>query len=169
MSLKFPSERFATIQSSWLEPRKVRQMTFVGEKRMILYDDLELHEKIRVFDVRIERPAFYDTFDEFRYSYHYGDSYIPRLEQTEPLKRMCEHFLDCVGSGERPLSCGRKGLEVVRILEASSASLKDSGGSVQLDPDKGNSVVAGVGRRSLEAPSAEGLARIKAPMPAPEE
>jgi predicted dehydrogenase len=130
MSLMFSDRRFATIQSSWLEPRKVRQMTFVGEKRMIVYDDLQPLEKIRIYDVRVERPPFYDSLAEFQYSYHYGDSYIPRIEQEEPLKRMCQHFLDCIDSGDQPLTCGRKGLELVRILEASSESMEASGAPV---------------------------------------
>ena len=86
MSLTFRHKRFATIQSSWLEPRKVREMTIVGTRRMIVYDDLQTIEKVRIYDVRVERPPHYDTFAEFHYSYHYGDSYIPHLKQEEPLK-----------------------------------------------------------------------------------
>ncbi len=102
ISLTFPQKRFATIQSSWLEPRKVREMTIVGTRRMIVYDDLQTLEKIRVYDVRVERPPHYDTFAEFHYSYHYGDIYIPRLEQGEPLKTECQHFLDCIEKGMTP-------------------------------------------------------------------
>src|SRR6201993_1306135 len=69
ISLSFRQNRFATIQSSWLEPRKVREMTIVGTRRMIVYDDLQPNEKIRVYDVRVDRPAHYDTFGEFQYSY----------------------------------------------------------------------------------------------------
>ena len=87
ISLSFPHNRFATIQSSWLEPRKVREMTIVGTRRMILYDDLQTLEKIRIFDVRVERPPHYDTFAEFQYSYHYGDSYIPHINQVYMLFR----------------------------------------------------------------------------------
>jgi predicted dehydrogenase len=130
MSLTFSQQRFATIQSSWLEPRKVREMTIVGTRRMIVYDDLQTHEKIRVYDVRVERPPHYDTFAEFHYSYHYGDSYIPYLKQEEPLKTECEHFLDCIENGTSPLSGGRAGLEMVQILEAASTSLKANGAPV---------------------------------------
>jgi predicted dehydrogenase len=132
MSLTFPSKQFATIQSSWLEPRKIREMTFVGTRRMIVYDDLQTSEKIRVYDTRVERPPHYDTFAEFHYSYHYGDSYIPHIKQEEPLKAECEHFLECIRSGEAPLSDGRSGLELVRILEASSESLRANGAPVML-------------------------------------
>ena len=67
MSLTFGKKRFATIQSSWLEPRKVREMTIVGTQRMIVYDDLKTREKIQVYDVRVERPPHYDTYAEFEY------------------------------------------------------------------------------------------------------
>src|SRR6266853_4201008 len=132
ISLTFGHKRFATIQSSWLEPRKIREMTIVGTRRMIVYDDLETNEKIRIYDVRVERPAHYDTFADFHYSYHYGDSYIPQIKQEEPLKAEMQHFLDCIEKGARPLTSGREGLELVRILEAASTSLKDGGAPVSL-------------------------------------
>jgi predicted dehydrogenase len=130
ISLSFRNKRFATIQSSWLEPRKVREMTIVGTRRMIVYDDLETHEKIRIYDTRVERPPHHDTFADFHYSYHYGDSYIPYMRQEEPLKAECQHFLECIEMGRTPLSGGRKGLELVRVLEAASASLKCQGGPI---------------------------------------
>ena len=78
----------------------------------------------------MERPPHYDTFAEFHYSYHYGDSYIPYLKQEEPLKTECEHFLDCIENGTDPATGGQAGLEMVRILEAASASLKANGAPV---------------------------------------
>lgn len=130
MSLTFPHRKFATIQSSWLEPRKVREMTIVGTRRMIVYDDLQTLEKIKVYDVRVERPPHYDTFAEFHYSYHYGDSYIPRLQQEEPLRSLCQHFLDCIEFRSKPLTGGPEGLELVRILEAAHASLRANGAPI---------------------------------------
>ena len=105
-------------------------MTIVGTRRMIVYDDVETLEKLRVYDVRVERPPHSDTFADFHYSYHYGDSFIPYLKQEEPLKTQCQHFLDCIATGARPLSDGHNGLELVRILEAASASLKRQGAPV---------------------------------------
>src|SRR6058998_908816 len=127
MSLLFPHKRFATIQSSWLEPRKIREMTIVGSRRMIVYDDLRTREKIRIYDVRVERPPHYDTFAEFQYSYHYGDSYIPHLQQEEPLTLACRHFIDCIETNSAPMTSGRQGLELIRLLEGASASLKMNG------------------------------------------
>lgn len=132
MCVSFRNDRFATIQSSWLDPRKVREMTIVGTKRMIVYDDVQPLEKIKVFDARVEVPPHYDTFAEFQYSYHYGDSYIPYVKQEEPLKVECQHFLDCIKHGKMPLSNGRQGMEVVKVLEAASASLKQNGAAVSL-------------------------------------
>jgi predicted dehydrogenase len=137
MSLHFRNGCFATIQSSWLEPRKVRQITIVGSKRTIVYDDVRSLEKIRIHDVRIETPPHYDSFAEFQYSYHYGDCLIPRLDQREPLGAMCEHFAACVNDGTEPLTDGRRGLEIVRILEAASASLRAAGAPVALEDRRG--------------------------------
>ena len=132
MCLSFPNQRSAIIHSSWLDPRKVREMTIVGSKRMIVYDDVATLEKIRIFDARVERPPHYDTFAEFHYAYHYGDVYAPYVKQEEPLKTECQHFLDCIRDGSVPLTDGNRGLELVRILEASSESLKQGGAPVEL-------------------------------------
>ena len=136
MSLSFRKKRFATIQSSWLEPRKVREMTIVGTRRMIVYDDLQTLEKIRVYDVRVERPPHYDSFAEFQYSYHYGDSYIPHIHQEEPLRSLAQHFVNCIVTGAKPATSGEEGLELVKILEAASASLRANGAPVFLSPPR---------------------------------
>jgi predicted dehydrogenase len=151
MSLIFRNNKFATIQSSWLEPRKVREMTIVGSRRMIVYDDLQPLEKIRIYDARVERPPHYDSFAEFQYSYHYGDSYIPHIKHEEPLKAECQHFIDCVEKGSRPLSGGEEGLELVRILEASTASLKAHGAPISLSKLRSPAPVAAPLRSSRRA------------------
>jgi predicted dehydrogenase len=132
MHLSFSKSRSAVVHSSWLDPKKTREMTIVGSKRMVVYDDVEPLEKIRIFDARVERPAHYDTFAEFQYAYHYGDMYAPRIKQEEPLRLECQHFLECIQTGKTPLTGGARGLEVVRILEASSLSLKQGGKPVSL-------------------------------------
>ena len=132
MSLNFRQDCSAIIHSSWLDPRKVREMTIVGSKRMLLYDDVAALEKIRIFDMQVERPPHYDTYAEFQYAYHYGDVSSPYVKQEEPLKAECLHFLECIQESQRPLTCGARGLELVRILEASTASLKLHGAAVSL-------------------------------------
>ena len=132
MHLNFRKNRCAFIHNSWLDPKKVRQMTVVGSQRMIVYDDTEPLEKLKIYDARVEVPPHYDTFAEFTYSYHYGDSYVPYIKQDEPLKLECQHFLECIVQGAVPITNGRLGLEVVKILEAASESLRQQGASVNL-------------------------------------
>lgn len=133
MTIDFSNGQFATIQSSWLDPNKVRETKFVGTKRMLVYDDLEPNEKIKIYDKRVDAPPHYDTFAEFQYSYHYGDMYAPYINQVEPLKVECQHFIDCIKSGSKSDSCGKEGLKVVQILEASSKSLSNGGGKVKIE------------------------------------
>ena len=158
MCLTFKNQRTAIIHSSWLDPRKVREMTIVGSKRMIVYDDVSPLEKLRIFDARVERPPHYDTFGEFQYAYHYGDIYVPYIKQEEPLKTECQHFLDCIRQSATPLTCGNRGLELVRILEASSESLKRGGAPIELSPQRngngyGSTLTDSVINTRLSAPS----------------
>ena len=103
MYLSFAKNRCAFIHNSWLDPKKVRQMTVVGSQRMIVYDDMEPLEKLKIYDARVEVPPHYDTFAEFTYSYHYGDAYVPYIKQDEPLKLECQHFLECIREEARRL------------------------------------------------------------------
>ena len=137
MTLQFSKERFAIVHSSWHDPRKIREMTIVGSKRMIVYDDVAAHEKVKIYDVRVERPPHYDTFAAFHYAYHYGDTYSPYVKQDEPLQIECQHFLDCIKNGEVPLTNGSTGMDVIRILEASTASLKRNGAPIDVGTGAG--------------------------------
>jgi len=132
MTLNFTNGAFATIQSSWLDPNKVREMMFVGRKKMLVYNDVEPIEKIKIYDKRVEIPPHYDTFAEFQYSYHYGGVYAPFLQLVEPLKVECEHFLDCIKTGAKSESSGLEGLRVVQVLEAATMSLRNGGGRVEI-------------------------------------
>ena len=159
MCLTFKRNRSAIIQSSWLDPRKVREMTIVGSRRMVVYDDVAQIEKLKIFDARVEIPPHYDTFADFHYAYHYGDMYVPYIKQEEPLKIECQHFLDCINHKTKPISGGQQGLEMVRILEASSLSLKQQGTAIDLStqsranpkPAKPDSHPAVSGNGSTEA------------------
>lgn len=130
MTLNFSNGGFAMIHNSWLDPNKVREMTFVGKDKMLVYNDIELIEKIKIYDKCVKIPPHYETFGEFQYSYHYGDMYCPYLKQVEPLKVECQHFLECIETGTSPISDGRNGLKVVQILEAATRSLRNGGGSI---------------------------------------
>ena len=133
MTINFSNNGFATINSSWLDPNKIREMTFVGSKRMLAYNDLEPNEKVKIYDKRVEKPPHYETFGEFQHSYHYGDMYAPYIKQDEPLKIECQHFLDCIKTGDLPLTGAKESLRVVQILEAASESLKNGGNNVEID------------------------------------
>jgi len=151
MSLHFSDERSAIIHSSWHDPRKVREMTIVGSKRMIVYDDIAAQEKIKIFDARVERPPHYDTFAEFHYAYHYGDIYSPYVKQDEPLKLECQHFLDCIRTGAVPITNAESGMDIVRILEASSLSLKQKGASIDLTKRSNEATVVDVAKPAAVA------------------
>lgn len=135
MYLSFANNRCAIVQNSWLDPKKVRQMTVVGSRRMIVYDDTEPLEKLKIYDARVEVMPHYDSFAEFTYSYHYGDAYVPYIKQEEPLKLETQHFLDCIRDEQIPITSGRSGLDVVRILEASNHSLRSQGKAVELSAE----------------------------------
>ena len=130
MWLEFPKNRSAMVQSSWLDPRKTREMTIVGSKKMIVYDDLPNQGKVRIYDARVDTPRHYDSFAEFHYAYHYGDVVTPFIEQDEPLKLEAQHFLDCIRHGREPLTNAEHSTQIVRILEAATQSLAQRGASV---------------------------------------
>jgi len=127
LTLHFPNEIMADIRVSWLDPCKIRRITVVGSKKMVVYDDVEPTEKIKIYDKGVDVPPYSDTLEEFHLSYRYGDITTPAIPNVEPLRVECEHFLHCVRTGERPRSDGRDGLEVVRILEAATRSLFNGG------------------------------------------
>ena len=142
LTLNFDDGGFATIHSSWLDPNKIREMIIVGSKKMIVFDDNEPLEKIKIYDKRVEVPPHYDDFAGFHYSYHYGDMLAPYIQQTEPLKVETRHFLDCILTDAEPMSSGSDGHYVVEILEAASRSLADNGGMIEV---KGTAGLADTG------------------------
>jgi predicted dehydrogenase len=131
-TLNFNNGVIAFIHSSWLDPNKIRRTTIVGSRRMLVYDDIEPQEKIKIYDKGVDVPPYYDTYAEFQFSYRYGDIHSPRIEDYEPLRKECEHFLTCIDKGVSPLSDGYSGLRVVSILEAASKSLQLSGKCIQI-------------------------------------
>jgi predicted dehydrogenase len=132
VTLYFPNNVIAYVHVSWLDPSKVRNSTFVGSKKMLIYDDVEPLEKIKIYDKGVNGPAHYDTFGDFQFSYRYGDIYTPFLASTEPLQVECRHFLECIAGKAEPRSGGTQGLEVVSVLEAANQSLRDGGNRVKL-------------------------------------
>jgi len=109
----------------------------------VVYDDVEPLEKLRIYDRGVDAPPHTDTFGEFQLSYRYGDITIPSLPSTEPLRLECEHFLECIETGRTPLTDGRHGLHVVRVLELAQASLKDSSAALPLLESDNRLLVSG--------------------------
>ncbi len=128
VTMNFPNGTIAFIHDSWLDPAKIRKITFVGSKKMLVYDDIDPNEKIKIYDKGVEVPPYYDTYAEFQFSYRYGDIYTPKLDEYEPLRTECKHFLDCIENGETPRSDGYSGLRIVSILEAANKSMRNGGG-----------------------------------------
>jgi len=130
-TLRYADGVLAHLHASWLHPRKARDVTVVGDRRMLTFDDLSLTEPLRIYDKQVTeartRPAFIDTFASFRASVRDGDIIIPRITPGEPLKAECDHFLECIASGKQPLTGGGEALAVVRVLEAIERSLRRDG------------------------------------------
>jgi predicted dehydrogenase len=129
-NLFYPDGIMVNLHVSWLSPRKVRDITVVGERGMLTFDDMNLSEPLRFYDKRVtddRTPGFVDTFASFRTSIREGDIHIPRVGIGEPLKAECDHFLECIATGKRPLSDGRSGAAAVRVLAALERSLRNGG------------------------------------------
>jgi predicted dehydrogenase len=114
-----------------LDPHKIRKITVVGNKKMVVFDDMESAEKIKLYDKGVDAPPAYETYGEYQ-TLRIGDIIIPRLRMSEPLKNECQHFIDCIQNGKKPLTDGHEGLRVVRVLEAAQRSLENRGAPVEL-------------------------------------
>ncbi len=133
LTFKYPNSVLAHVHVSWLNPNKIRTTTVVGSKKMLVYDDVSSLEKIRIYDKGVSVMPHYDTFGEFQLSYRFGDIFIPKLDDSEPLKIACQHFMDCIRNKKESRSGGRHGLEVVKVLEASNKSMHNDGMMISLE------------------------------------
>ena len=146
MTLDFPGGVGASVHISWLDPNKVRRMTVVGSEKMVVYDDVSADARIMVFDKGVTKksnasilrqgsgraslstgdsPSLgrYESFGEFQLLVRAGDVLIPKLNFVEPLKVECQHFVECIRTGEQPLTDGHHGLQVVEALEAAQRAM----------------------------------------------
>jgi predicted dehydrogenase len=130
-TIRYPYDVLVNLHVSWLNPRKARDITVAGEKRMLTFDDMNLAEPVRLYDRCVSNdrisPGFIDSFASFRASIRDGDITIPRISSGEPLRTECEHFLKCIATGAEPCTGVREGLAVVRALEAIERSIRHSG------------------------------------------
>jgi len=131
MTLYFPEKVIAHVNVNWLSPVKVRTTLMGGEKRMLVWNDLEADEKVKVYDRGVDitnREGMY----ELLVNYRSGDMWAPQLEQVEALRQELTYFVECISSGQKPINDGCAGLRVVKILEAASESLSKKGSLVYL-------------------------------------
>ena len=133
ITLDFGDQLMANIIVSWLDPQKVREMTFVGDRKMLIYNDVSANEKIKIFDKGIDGPRPYDSFEDFQYSYRYGDIVTPMLDLREPLFVECRHFIECCQLGKQPQSDAFAGAAVTAIIEAAQASSDQGGMPISVD------------------------------------
>jgi predicted dehydrogenase len=127
VTLYFPDGIMADMRVSWLDPAKIRSITVVGSKKMIIYDDIEPQDKLKIYDKGVDVQPYSDTLEEFHLAYRYGEVVAHPLDWMEPLRAECLHFLECIETGAAPRSDGRMGLRVVQILEAAQKSLLNGG------------------------------------------
>lgn len=127
LEMLFPNGTMGNIHVSWLHPRKVRQLTLVGSKKMAVYDDVLDTEKIHIYDKGLVPTDGNNKFSAWPPNYRYGDVVIPFISNAEPLKLECRHFVQCITEGRRPRSDGWAGLKVTSILEAADKSLMNGG------------------------------------------
>jgi predicted dehydrogenase len=132
LTVFFDDPLIAHIHANWLAPVKIRKTLICGSKKMIVYDDTEPSEKVKVYDKAVTIDATPEEIYKTLVTYRTGDMYSPKLDQTEALKVECEHFIDCIQNKTKPITDGEAGLQVVKILEAAQKSMETGGGKVKL-------------------------------------
>lgn len=133
VSLGYGDNVIGNIHVSWADPNKVRQLVVVGSNRRIVFDDLNALERVKIFEKGVvRRPPEASTFGEHQFMMRDGDIYSPQVEVNEPLKTQCTHFLECLRTGQRPVTDGWAGMEVVKVLSAIDQSIALNGAPVTL-------------------------------------
>jgi predicted dehydrogenase len=135
LELLFSNGTIGHIHVSWLHPRKIRQTTIVGSRRMAVYDDVSENEKVLIYDKGLSLGGNGENkFSAWPPNYRYGDVLIPYISGAEPLKLECSHFVKCIADGTTPRSDGWSGLRVLKILEAADRSMANEGQRVKIRP-----------------------------------
>ncbi len=132
LTVFFASDLIAHVNVSWLSPVKIRKTLIGGSKQMIVYDDLETSEKLKVYDKGITVTDTPDDIHKLLISYRTGDLWSPKVNDTEALQVEVNHFASCINGLEQPLTGGEQGLEIVRLLEAADESMRKRGAPVDL-------------------------------------
>ena len=131
-TLEYPGHVLVNIHVSWLDPKKARQITIVGDKKMVIWDDLDDAGPIKLYDKHVEKTKiFYETYGEFQLLSKEGSITIPNIDAVEPLKAQGEYFIACIKKKSPPkLSDAQKGLDVVKTLSAIQTSIEQKGSSI---------------------------------------
>ena len=132
ITVYFKEKMLAHINVNWLSPVKVRTTLIGGEKKMVVWNDLEADEKVKVYDKGVDIANGNGSIYDLLVSYRSGDVWIPKVEQTEALKREVGYFIECIDKNQKPFNDGLAGLRVVRLLESAAESLKLRGRPVEL-------------------------------------
>lgn len=133
ISLGYRNNVVGNIHVSWADPNKVRQLVVVGSNKRIVFDDLNTVERVKVYEKGVScAPQEAATYGEFSLLMRDGDIISPRIEVSEPLKNQCNHFVDCIRNQKRPLTDGRAGLEVVKVMTAIDQSVAHQGAPVSI-------------------------------------
>jgi predicted dehydrogenase len=137
MYLEFPSGRIAHVHVSWLDPSKMRTMTVIGSRRMVIYDDVDPEARLKIYDRGFEVEPVMSGIDHadpssYVYRVRSGDMIAPYIEWKEPLMIECRHFVEVIRQGGVPLTDGHNGLRVVRILAAATTSMRENGRRIEL-------------------------------------
>jgi predicted dehydrogenase len=136
LTFYFPHNIIAHVNVNWLSPVKVRTTLIGGEKRMVVWNDLEADEKIRIYDKGVEKLSHAEGIYEILVKYRTGDMWAPQLEHTEALKKELEYFVECIQNNQTPINDGKAGWRVVRMLEAANQSLKMRGAIAELGQEE---------------------------------
>jgi predicted dehydrogenase len=161
----YPNRVMASVHVSWLNPRKVREITVVGSDKMVVWDDMNVTEPLRIYhkSVSVERePAYSDSFGSFRMLVRHGDVLIPHVTGPEPLAAECSHFIDCIEGKAEPINTGAGGVAVLRALEAADQSMREESRQVLLSALEAIDSVAEIGvagPRPLSRPRTNGHAQ----------
>ena len=138
----YDSSLIAHLNVNWLSPVKIRRTLIGGSRQMIVYDDIEASEKVRVYDKGVVVKNGPESLYKLMVSYRSGDMYSPQIEITEALRVEAQHFADCIENGKTPITDAHSGLRVVSVLEAATRSMKDHGKSIHLKQYSGRAAVA---------------------------
>ncbi|AFZ02034.1 Gfo/Idh/MocA family protein [Calothrix sp. PCC 6303] len=136
LTLFFAGNLMAHIHVNWLAPVKVRRTLIGGSQKMIVFDDLEPSEKLKIYDKGITLNGNNESVYQMMIGYRTGDMWSPHLDMTEALRTEGLHFIDCIQTGNRPITDGEAGLQIVRILEGATQSMKQQGRLIELDTAK---------------------------------